>query len=67
MKLPVSKVNELERMITRPSSLYAQVSIEGEAELIDLIEDERLQLPHEQTNRIFKEKILAKMQDIRSH
>ena len=40
MEVQVEKIKEIEQIVDRPSSLNAPVSIEGSAELIDLIEED---------------------------
>lgn len=40
MEVPVDKIKEIEQIVDRPSSLNAPISIEGSAELIDLIEED---------------------------
>ncbi len=48
MKIKVKKVKEVERVAaTSSSSLNAPISIDGNAELMDLIEDVNLKLPHD--------------------
>ncbi len=57
MKITPAKVKEIEQIATScPSSLHAPVSIEGDAELMDLIEDDTLKMPHEEAHRLFKSK-----------
>lgn len=40
MEVPVDKIKEIEQIVERPSSLNVPISIEGTAELIDLIEED---------------------------
>ena len=55
MKVSVAKVKEIEHAAkTYPSSLHAPVSIDGDAELIDLIEDDRANSPNEEAHDVFK-------------
>jgi len=55
MKIKPEKVKEIEQVaVNCPSSLNAPVSIEGDAELMDLIEDDNLTLPHESAHDLFK-------------
>jgi RNA polymerase primary sigma factor len=55
MKIKPEKVKEIEQVAsTSPSSLNAPVSLEGDAELIDLIEDETHKMPHEEAHHVFK-------------
>ncbi len=45
MEVPVEKIKEIEQITERPSSLNAPISIEGSAELIDLIEEDATKNP----------------------
>lgn len=45
MEVPVDKIKEIEQIVDRPSSLNAPISIEGSAELIDLIEEDANKSP----------------------
>lgn len=45
MQVPVNKIKEIENIAGRPSSLNAPVSLDGTAELIDLIEDDSSHSP----------------------
>ena len=67
MKVPVHKVKEIENIAGRPSSLNAPVSLDGTAELIDLIEDDSAHAPDVQIGEALKneriQKLLAKLDD----
>ena len=67
MKVPVHKVKEIENIAGRPSSLNAQVSLDGTAELIDLIEDDSAHAPDVQIGEALKneriQKLLEKLDD----
>ncbi|MBU1863596.1 MAG: sigma-70 family RNA polymerase sigma factor [Candidatus Omnitrophica bacterium] len=55
LKLPPEKVKDIEDVATScPSSLHASVSIEGDAQLMDLIEDESLSRPYEEAHQVSK-------------
>lgn len=54
LKIPVQKVGEIEGVVNRPSSLNATVSMDGQAELIDLIEDDSFETPLQETEELFK-------------
>ncbi len=54
LKIPVQKVGEIEGVVNRPSSLNATVSMDGQAELIDLIEDDSFETPLQETEDLFK-------------
>ena len=57
MKISPDKVKEIEQISSScPTSLHAPVSIESDAELMDLIEDDSLKMPHEEAHRLFKSK-----------
>lgn len=45
MEVPVEKIREIEQIVERPSSLNAPISLEGSAELIDLIEEDSSKNP----------------------
>jgi len=47
MRIPEEKIKELDTTLSMPSSLNAPVSLEGTAELMDLIEDSNSESPHE--------------------
>jgi RNA polymerase primary sigma factor len=47
LKIPEEKIKELDTTLSMPSSLNAPVSLEGTAELMDLIEDDRSESPHQ--------------------
>ena len=67
MKVPVHKVKEIENIAGRPSSLNAPVSLDGTAELIDLIEDDSAHAPDVQIGEALKneriQKLLEKLDD----
>ncbi len=54
MEVPINKVKEIENIVGRPSSLNAPVSIDGSAELIDLIEDDAAHSPEVKMGEILK-------------
>jgi len=55
MKIKPEKVKEIEQVAsTSPSSLNAPVSLEGDAELMDLIEDDTHKMPNEEAHQLFK-------------
>jgi RNA polymerase primary sigma factor len=62
MKIKPEKVKEIEQVAsTSPSSLNAPVSLDGEAELIDLIEDDLLKMPHEGAHQISKDERIEEL------
>lgn len=61
MQVPVSKVKEIENIAGRPSSLNAPVSLDGTAELIDLIEDDSSHGPDVQIGEALKNERILKL------
>ncbi len=54
MKVPVQKIRDIENMAGRPSSLNAPVSLDGTAELMDLLADDVSHSPDVQMGEILK-------------
>ncbi|HTL47668.1 MAG TPA: RNA polymerase sigma factor RpoD/SigA [Verrucomicrobiae bacterium] len=54
MQVPVQKIKEIENIAGRPSSLNAPVSLDGTAELIDLIEDDVAHSPDARMGELLK-------------
>ncbi len=54
MSIPVEKVKELERIASQPGSLHAPVSLDGSAEMIDLIEDSSITSPADNIEGFFE-------------
>jgi RNA polymerase primary sigma factor len=63
MQVPVSKIKEIENIAGRPSSLNAPVSLDGTAELIDLIEDDSSHAPDVQIAETLKNERIGKLLD----
>ena len=63
MEVPVSKIKEIENIAGRPSSLNAPVSLEGAAELIDLIEDDQSHGPDARIGEALKSERIQKLLD----
>jgi len=63
MEVPVSKIKEIENIAGRPSSLNAPVSLDGTAELIDLIEDDSSQTPEAQMGEVLKNERIHELLD----
>jgi RNA polymerase primary sigma factor len=55
MKIPVEKVKEVEKIGSQPGSLNAPVSFDGNAEMIDMVEDENLLSPVENIEELFQD------------
>lgn len=54
MKIPIGKVKEIERIGSQPGSLNAPVSLDGTAEIMDLIEDETITSPVQNVEELFE-------------
>lgn len=54
MSIPVEKIKELERIASQPGSLHAPVSLDGSAEMMDLIQDEKASSPMENVEGFFE-------------
>ena len=54
MGIPVEKVKELERIASQPGSLNAPISLDGSAEMMDLIQDETTASPMENIEGLFE-------------
>lgn len=54
MELPPSKIKEIEQIATQPGSLNAPVSIDGSAEVIDLVEDTSIASPVDVVDELFE-------------
>ena len=63
MQVPVQKIKEIENIAGRPSSLNAPVSLDGSAELIDLIEDDSSHSPDVQIGELLKNERIQKLLD----
>lgn len=63
MQVPVHKVKEIENIAGRPSSLNAPVSLDGSAELIDLIEDDQSHSPDVQIGEMLKNERIRQLLD----
>lgn len=61
MEVPVAKIKEIENIAGRPSSLNAPVSLDGSAELIDVIQDDSSHAPDVQISESFKNERVWKM------
>ncbi len=64
LEIPVAKVKEIENIVNRPSSLNTPVSIDGTAELIDLIEDDATRNPDALVGELLKSERILKMLNI---
>lgn len=61
MGIPEEKVKELEHIASQPGSLHAPVSLDGSAELIDLIEDGSATSPMENVEGLFEGERIEKL------
>lgn len=67
LEIPVAKVREIENIVNRPSSLNTPLSLDGAAELIDIIEDDESRKPDSQVAEVLKnervQKLLAALEE----
>ena len=67
LEIPTEKVKEIESIVNRPSSLNTPLSIDGTAELIDMLEDDKERNPDSQVGEMLKSdrvrKVLAVLDD----
>ncbi|MBI3317051.1 MAG: RNA polymerase sigma factor RpoD/SigA [Candidatus Omnitrophica bacterium] len=63
MEVPVNKIKEIENIAGRPSSLNAPVSLDGSAELIDLIQDDESHSPDVQMGELLKIERIQRLLD----
>lgn len=63
MQVPVQKIKEIENIAGRPSSLNAPVSLDGTAELIDLIEDDSSHRPDSEIAEALKSERIQALLD----
>lgn len=61
LEIPVVKVKEIENIVNRPSSLNTPISLDGTAELIDLIEDDSNRNPDAQVAEMLKNERVSKL------
>lgn len=61
MGIPEEKVKELERIASQPGSLHAPISLDGSAEMIDLIEDGTITSPTENVEGLFEGERIEKL------
>jgi len=61
MKIPIAKAKDIENLVTRPSSLNMPLSIDGSAELIDVIEDESSEQQQQMVDELFKTQRIDKL------
>ena len=61
LEIPTSKVKKIESIVNRPSSLNAPLSLDGKAELIDLLEDDKERNPDSQVGEMLKSDRIRKL------
>lgn len=61
LEIPVAKVKEIENIVNKPSSLNTPVSLDGTAELIDLIEDDATRNPDALVGEVLKSERIVKV------
>lgn len=64
MELPIHKVREIETIANRPSSLNAPISLDGAAELIDLIEEDSSQGPDARLGDVMRSERIREILDV---
>lgn len=61
LEIPAAKVKEIESIVNRPSSLNTPLSIDGTAEIIDMLEDDKERNPDSQVGEILKSDRVRKL------
>lgn len=61
LEIPTAKVKEIESIVNRPSSLNTPLSLDGTAELIDMLEDDKERNPDSQVGEVLKSDRVRKM------
>ncbi len=61
LEIPTAKVKEIESIVNRPSSLNTPLSLDGTAELIDMLEDDKERNPDSQVGEILKSDRVRKL------
>ena len=61
LEIPTSKVKEIESIVNRPSSLNTPLSLDGTAELIDMLEDDKERNPDSQVGEMLKSERVRKL------
>ncbi|MFH1208305.1 MAG: RNA polymerase sigma factor RpoD/SigA [Candidatus Omnitrophota bacterium] len=61
LEIPTSKVKKIESIVNRPSSLNAPLSLDGKAELIDMLEDDKERNPDSQVGEMLKSERVRKL------
>jgi RNA polymerase primary sigma factor len=64
LEIPITKVKEIETIVNRPSSLNTPLSLDGTAELIDMIEDKEESNPDAQVGEVLKSERIRKLLEI---
>ena len=64
LEIPAAKVKEIESIVNRPSSLNTPLSLDGTAELIDMLEDDKERNPDSQVGEILKSDRVRKVLEI---
>jgi RNA polymerase primary sigma factor len=61
LEIPTSKVKKIESIVNRPSSLNTPLSLDGKAELIDVLEDDKQRNPDSQVGEMLKSERVRKL------
>ena len=61
LEIPAAKVKEIETIVNRPSSLNTPLSLDGTAELIDMLEDKKESNPDSRVGELLKSERIRKI------
>jgi RNA polymerase primary sigma factor len=61
LEIPAAKVKEIESIVNRPSSLNTPLSLDGTAELIDMLEDKKESNPDSRVGELLKNERVGKI------
>lgn len=61
LEVPAAKIKEIETIVNRPSSLNTPLSLDGTAELIDMLEDKEESNPDAQVGEVLKSERIRKI------
>jgi len=64
LEIPTAKVKEIESIVGRPSSLNTPLSLDGTAELIDMLEESKDHNPDSQVGEVLKSERVLKLLEV---
>ena len=67
LEVPVAKLKKIESIVNRPSSLNTPLSLDGKAELIDMLEDGKERNPDSQVGEMLKSDRVRKFLGVLDH